>query len=71
MTKDEAIQLVLSVYPNKNIGKVRETERYFLISVIPKSSNKNGVRRLIPLDDGLKAVDKSTKKVFTYNPIRH
>ena len=71
MNKEEAIRLIQSAYPDKDIGKVTETERYFLVSVLPKSSNRNGVVRLTPLDDGLKAVVKDTKKVFTYNPIRH
>lgn len=71
MNKEDAIRLVRSAYPDKDIGKIRETDRYFLVSVLPRSSNRNGVVRLALFDDGLKAVDKATKKVFTYNPIRH
>ena len=71
MNKEEAIRLVRSAYPDKDIEKVTETGKYFLVSLLPKSSNRNDVIRLAPFDDGLKAVDKATKKVFTYNPIRH
>lgn len=71
MNKDEAIQLVRNAYPDKDIEKVTETNKYFLVSILPRSSNRDTVVRLSLFDDGLKAVDKATKEVFTYNPIRH
>lgn len=71
MNKEEAIRLVRAAYPDKDIGKVTETEKYFLVSVFPKLPNRTDVVRLTPFDDGLKAVDKATKKVLTYNPIRY
>ena len=71
MLKEEAIRLVQTAYPGKDIGTVTETDKYFLVSLIPKMTNSRNVMRLNPYNDGLKAVDKATKKVFTYNPIRH
>lgn len=70
MVQAEAIRLIKRKYPDKHIEKVTETKNYFLVSVISKTSNDPDV--IIPpsYDDGLKAVDKQTKKIFTYNPIR-
>lgn len=69
MNKEEAVQLVKQAYPGRDIGLVTETEKYFLVDTIAKS--KPGSIQLPQYDDGLKGVDKSTKTVFTYNPIRH
>lgn len=71
MNKEEAIRLVISEYPDRDIDKVSETDKYFLISVIPKRKKQNSIIRPILVDDGLIAVNKVTKQVFTYNPIRH
>lgn len=71
MNKEEAIRLVIAKYPDRDIDKVVETDKYFLVSMLPKQKNLNSLITPIPYDDGLKAVDKSTKQIFTYNPIRH
>ena len=74
MNKDEAINIVISKYPTKVIDKVSETDNYFLISISPKRNNEGDDDSVLfptVCDDGLKAVDKKTGKVFTYNPIRH
>lgn len=67
MKQEEAIKLVMSKYPNHDIGQVTETNEYFVINILPKNSGAD-----IPIcDDGLKAVNKATKSIFTYNPIIH
>lgn len=71
MNKEEAIKLIMSKFPNRDIDKITETGKYFLISVMSKQKNQNGLIKTMSIDDGLKAVDKETKEVFTYNPIRH
>ena len=71
MNKEEAISLVISKYPNRDIDKVTETDEYFLVSIMPKENTANVIIRPVSYDDGLLAVDKNTKEVFTYNPIRH
>lgn len=72
MKKEEAIKLVSDKYPDHKIDKVTENTKYFIISIsknkkIPDDMYVNTVE----CDDGLKAVDKVTKKIFTYNPILH
>lgn len=71
MNKDEAINIVMSKYPDREIDNITETDKYFIVNTLPKQKNKNQAIRLVPLNDGLKAVDKKTKQIFTYNPIRH
>ena len=77
MQQEEAIKLVKSKYPNHNIGQVTETDEYFVINILPKSNNTNtsgdeyDAIELLTCDDGLKAVNKETKSIFTYNPIKH
>lgn len=71
MNKEEAVRLVISNYPNRDVDTVTETDKYFLVSIIPKQTNRDIAIRPVFYDDGLIAVDKSTKQVFTYNPIRH
>lgn len=71
MTKQEAIDLIAAKYPEFDVDKVTETKRYFIISIISKSLSARQGLRLISCDDGLKAVHKQTKQIFTYNPIRH
>ena len=70
MKREEAISLINAKYPNHDIDKVTETERYFIVGIIPKSNRKSGGIKLISCEDGLKAVVKETKQIFTYNPIR-
>lgn len=70
MRKEEAIKLIVSKYPNRTVDKVTETEKYFLISVSDKESSADDIIKPVIYDDGLKAVEKSTGKIFTYNPIR-
>ena len=67
MKKEEAIKIITDKYPDCVIGKITETPKYFLINILTNSSNF--IQKLC--NDSLKAVDKNTKKVFTYNPIRH
>lgn len=69
MNKEEAIQLVMNKFPDRDIGTVSENENYFLVNTLSKK--KSGNLRLPLYNDGLKAVDKKTGLVFTYNPIRH
>lgn len=69
MNKEEAIQLVMNNFPDRDIGTVSENENYFLVNTLSKK--KSGILRLVQYNDGLKAVDKKTKQIFTYNPIRH
>lgn len=71
MNKEKAIAIVASKYPDKDIETVTETDKYFLISIIPKRNVQDDSTVLPQSDDGLKAVDKSTGQIFTYNPIRH
>lgn len=71
MKQEEAVNIIASKYPNKDIDKVIETEHYFLVSLVPKNDPESELIRLTPCDDGLKAIEKSSKKIFTYNPIRH
>lgn len=67
MKQEEAIKLVRSKYPNHNIGQVTETDEYFVINILPKNNDTD-----IPIcDNSLKAVNKETKSIFTYNPIKH
>lgn len=67
MKQEEAIKLVMSKYPNHDIGQVTETDEYFVINILPKSNDQD-----IPIcDNSLKAVNKETKSIFTYNPIIH
>lgn len=71
MKQEEAIRLVLDKYPNHEVDKVTETENYFLVAISPKRKQNIGIVKLATYDDGLKAVDKVKKDVFTYNPLRH
>lgn len=73
MTLEEAKQIVLDKFPNYGITKPRETTNYFIMSIHPKSAKPKSSSFLKPkfADDGLMAVVKATKEVFTYNPIRH
>lgn len=71
MNKEEAIKLIMSKFPDRDIDKITETGKYFLVSIMSKQKNQNGLIKTMSIDDGLKAVDKETKEVFTYNPIRH
>lgn len=69
MNKEEAIKNVLAKFPDRDIGTVTENDKYFLVNTLSK--NTSGNLRLPLYSDGLKAVDKKTGLVFTYNPIRH
>ena len=71
MKKEEAVRLVLSKHHDRDVDKVTETDKYFLVSLVQKPKNPNMLFRPELYDDGLIAVDKKTKEVFTYNPIRH
>jgi len=71
MNKEEAVRLVMSKYPYRVVDKVTETDKYFLVSIMSKPTKQNVIIRPVAYDDGLIAVDKTTKQVFTYNPIRH
>lgn len=71
MNKEKAIAIIASKYPNKDIDTVTETNKYFLISIVAKRNVQDDSIVLTSSDDGLKAVDRSTGQVFTYNPIRH
>ena len=71
MNKDEAIKIVMDKYPNRTIDKVTETDNYYLISISDKEKIKNDNIKPIVCDDGLKAVNKATGSIFTYNPIKH
>lgn len=70
MKKEEAMKLILEQYPNHEIDKVTETEKYFLIAISPKNAHKSGLIKPVICNDGLKAVVKADGKIFTYNPIR-
>ena len=67
MTIHEAMRLVSNEFPNRIIDNVTETENYFLVNTIKKKDQ--GL--VVALDDGLKAVSKHDKKIFTYNPLKH
>lgn len=69
MKKEEAISLVKVHCPKRVIGNVIETSKYFLVNTMDRT--EPAFLTPTPYDDGLKAVDKETKEVFTYNPIRH
>ena len=70
MKKEDAIKLIHDTYPNHEIDKVTETEKYFLVAISPKIEGNSGPIKLVPCNDGLKAVVKADGKIFTYNPIR-
>lgn len=71
MNIEEAKKLVASRYTNYVINKVTETNKYFLVSIVlPKKYDSENLF-LSPQDGCLKAVDKQTKKIFTYHPIIH
>lgn len=70
MKKGEAVVLIMAKYPNHIIEKITETEKYFLVSIYHKKYKTQGLIRPMICDDGLKAVNKKTKEIFTYNPIR-
>lgn len=71
MKKEEAIELIISRYPNHYVDKITETDKYFLISIVLEKALNTGSVKPVICDDGLKAVDKKTKEIFTYNPIIH
>lgn len=71
MNKDKAVQIVMDKYPNYTVDKVTETDDYYLISISDKEKFKNTIVKPIAYDDGLKAVNKVTGSIFTYNPIKH
>lgn len=71
MTNKEAIDLVLKDNPDMDVDKVTETTNYFIVSIFPKNMRRKDGIDLEICDDGLKAVDKKTKKIFTYNPMVH
>ena len=71
MNREEATSLVVSKYPDRYVDNVTETDKYFLVSIVSNTVKQNVIIRPISCDDGLIAVDKNTKEVFTYNPIRH
>lgn len=71
MTKNEAIEIVNAKFPDCCVGKVTESDKYFLVEVIPKEYTETSIIPVVYCDDGLKAVDKETRQIFTYNPIRH
>lgn len=68
MQQEEAIALIKSKYPSYDIGQVTETDEYFVINILPKNSTDADPAIC---NDGLKAVNKETKSIFTYNPIIH
>ena len=70
MKQEEAIKLVMSKYPKHDIGQVTETDDYFVINIVPKNSKTDTINPPI-CDNSLKAVNKETKSIFTYNPIIH
>ena len=71
MTREKAIERVMNKYPNYNIDDVSETDKYFLISISRKGIFENAIIKPVMVDDGLKAIDKISGQVFTYNPILH
>lgn len=77
MKQEEAIKLIRSKYPNHDVGKVTETDDYFVINILPINNNTDTsgteYETINPpmCDDSLKAVNKVTKSIFTYNPIKH
>lgn len=71
MTRKEAVILITKKYPDRVIDKITETENFFLISMIRKKRTKSDFYINIEVDDFLKAIDKRTMKIFTYNPIIH
>ncbi len=77
MQQVEAINLIKSKYPNNDIGQVTETDEYFIINILPKRNNTDTLGTEYDIiespmcDDCLKAVNKETKSIFTYNPIKH
>ena len=70
MKKEEAIKIITDKYPNHIVDEINENNKYFLISIISKKYKDFAIKPLI-CDDGLKAVEKNTGKVFTYNPVLH
>ena len=74
MTIEETKLLFTEKFPDREIVNVRETSSYFLISSNKKRGHSSELNKNITIslvcDDGLYAVDKKTKKIFTYNPIR-
>ena len=77
MKQEEAIKLIMSKYPNHDVGQVTETDDYFVINIVPKNSKTDTAETEYELikpalcDNSLKAVNKETKSIFTYNPIKH
>ena len=70
MKKEEAIILVKNKYKNRVIDKITETDKYFIISFGVKNTSPD-LMIDISYDDGLVAVDKKTKEIFTYHPLIH
>lgn len=77
MKREEAVKLIVSKYPNHDIGQITETDEYFVINILPKINRTSEAETEydaidIPLcDNSLKAVNKATGSIFTYNPIKH
>lgn len=71
MNRDKAVKIVMDKYPNHTIDKVTETDNYYLVSISDKETFENAIVKPVAYDDGLKAVDKKSGQIFTYNPIKH
>lgn len=71
MIIEEAKKIFLENCPNSRAGRITETDEYFIIEELPIDDLPEGAIRLVRFDDSLKAVDKETGQIFTYNPIRH
>ena len=68
---EEAKKIFSENCPNSQIGRIKETDRYFIFEEVPIDDLPEGCIRVTMFNDGLKAVDKETGQIFTYNPIRH
>lgn len=71
MDKNEALRHIKNKFPNRVITGLSETNKYFIIETVDKRNITDDGTIVPTMDDGLKAIDKRTKEVFTYNPLLH
>ena len=67
--KKEAEQLILKKYPDHKIMNFIETNNYFVAHIVVNTPIKKGGAVMRGCDDGLKAVEKKTGTIITYNPM--
>ncbi len=71
MTENEAVRLVQNKFPNRIIVQVTEANKYFLLDTVDRKNVRDDGSVIPAMDDGLKAINKTTREIFTYNPMIH